>query len=165
MRTRRFVNDSGPARLSQDVASYADGYRASWSTADYAAQVRALESHDIAARFGGDMQRAARAAATAAFRLIWSPPRISETEVRELVHTAARALYDQDSLDAEAIARKAMQIASEICVYTNGNIVIDFRSDLVSTETEDGTYPVFKNDRCLISKNKKLKINIKFKMD
>ena len=32
---------------------------------------------------------------------------------------AARALYDQD-LDAEAIARRAMAIAAEICVYTNG---------------------------------------------
>ena len=72
MRTRRFVNDSGPARLSQDVASYADGYRASWSTADYAAQVRALESHDIAARFGGDMQRAARAV-KARMLVVWSP--------------------------------------------------------------------------------------------
>jgi ATP-dependent HslUV protease subunit HslV len=37
---------------------------------------------------------------------------------------AARALYDSD-LDAEAIARKAMQIASEICVYTNNNIVLE----------------------------------------
>ena len=31
---------------------------------------------------------------------------------------AARALLDQP-LDAEAIARKAMAIAAEICVYTN----------------------------------------------
>jgi ATP-dependent HslUV protease subunit HslV len=37
---------------------------------------------------------------------------------------AARALLDQP-LDAEAIARKAMTIASEICVYTNTNIVIE----------------------------------------
>src|SRR5690606_20317932 len=37
---------------------------------------------------------------------------------------AARALYDSD-LDAEAIARKAMQIAAEICVYTNANIVLE----------------------------------------
>ena len=36
----------------------------------------------------------------------------------------------------------------------DGNIIIDFRDDLVLTETEDGMYPVFKNDRCLISKNK-----------
>jgi ATP-dependent HslUV protease subunit HslV len=37
---------------------------------------------------------------------------------------AARALLDQD-LDAEAIARKAMAIAAEICVYTNTNIVVE----------------------------------------
>jgi len=72
MRTRRFVNDSGPARLDRDVASFAEGYRASWSTADYAAQLRALESHDVAARFGGDMQRAARAV-RARMLVVWSP--------------------------------------------------------------------------------------------
>lgn len=37
---------------------------------------------------------------------------------------AARALYDQP-LDAEAIVRKAMGIAAEICVYTNGNLTLD----------------------------------------
>ncbi len=37
---------------------------------------------------------------------------------------AARALYDQD-LSAEEIARKAMAIAADICVYTNGNLTIE----------------------------------------
>jgi ATP-dependent HslUV protease, peptidase subunit HslV len=37
---------------------------------------------------------------------------------------AARALIDGD-LDAEAIARKAMKIAAEICVYTNLNITLE----------------------------------------
>src|SRR3954471_16729813 len=37
---------------------------------------------------------------------------------------AARALVDYES-DAEAIARKAMQIASEVCVFTNGNLTIE----------------------------------------
>jgi ATP-dependent HslUV protease subunit HslV len=37
---------------------------------------------------------------------------------------AARALYDTD-LDAEAIARKAMAIAAEICVFTNANLVLE----------------------------------------
>lgn len=37
---------------------------------------------------------------------------------------AARALADTD-LDAETIARKAMAIAAEICVYTNGNLVVE----------------------------------------
>jgi ATP-dependent HslUV protease subunit HslV len=37
---------------------------------------------------------------------------------------AARALIDSD-LDAEAIARKAMSIAADICVYTNGNLTVE----------------------------------------
>jgi ATP-dependent HslUV protease subunit HslV len=37
---------------------------------------------------------------------------------------AARALADGD-LDAEAIARRAMEIAAEICVYTNNSVVIE----------------------------------------
>jgi ATP-dependent HslUV protease subunit HslV len=37
---------------------------------------------------------------------------------------AARALYDTD-MDAEAVARKAMAIAADICVYTNGNLVVE----------------------------------------
>jgi ATP-dependent HslUV protease subunit HslV len=37
---------------------------------------------------------------------------------------AARALYDYEP-DAEIIARKAMAIAAEICVYTNGNLIVE----------------------------------------
>ena len=37
---------------------------------------------------------------------------------------AGRALMDTD-LDAEAVARKAMAIASDICVYTNGNLTVE----------------------------------------
>jgi ATP-dependent HslUV protease subunit HslV len=37
---------------------------------------------------------------------------------------AARALMDSD-LPAEAIARKAMAIAADICVYTNGNLTVE----------------------------------------
>ena len=43
--------------------------------------------------------------------------------------SAARALVDLD-LDAEAIVRKAMKIAAEICVYTNENLTVE------SMETE-----------------------------
>lgn len=39
--------------------------------------------------------------------------------------SAARALIDLPDLDAETIARKAMKIAGDICVYTNHNIVIE----------------------------------------
>ncbi|WP_422023769.1 ATP-dependent protease subunit HslV [Pyruvatibacter mobilis] len=37
---------------------------------------------------------------------------------------AARGLSETD-LDAEEVARKAMKIASDICVYTNDNIVVE----------------------------------------
>jgi len=37
---------------------------------------------------------------------------------------AARALIDTDK-DAEEIARKAMQIAADICVYTNSNVIVE----------------------------------------
>jgi ATP-dependent HslUV protease subunit HslV len=37
---------------------------------------------------------------------------------------AARALMDQD-LDAETIARRAMAIAAEICVYTNTDVTVE----------------------------------------
>jgi ATP-dependent HslUV protease subunit HslV len=37
---------------------------------------------------------------------------------------AARALIDSD-LDAEAIARKAVEIAADICIYTNRNITLE----------------------------------------
>ena len=37
---------------------------------------------------------------------------------------AARALMDTDR-SAEEIARKAMEIAADICVYTNGNVVVE----------------------------------------
>lgn len=37
---------------------------------------------------------------------------------------AARALIDGPE-DAEAIARKAMAIAADICVYTNGNLTVE----------------------------------------
>lgn len=38
---------------------------------------------------------------------------------------AARALLDVDGMDAEKIARKAMAIAADICVYTNQNVVLE----------------------------------------
>ncbi|MCW8845973.1 MAG: ATP-dependent protease subunit HslV [Gammaproteobacteria bacterium] len=38
---------------------------------------------------------------------------------------AARALVQNTELDARTIAEKAMNIAAEICVYTNKNIIIE----------------------------------------
>ena len=37
---------------------------------------------------------------------------------------AARALADYED-DAEVIARKAMQVAADICVFTNGNVTLE----------------------------------------
>ena len=37
---------------------------------------------------------------------------------------AARGLIESD-LDAEAVARRAMAIAADICVYTNGNLTVE----------------------------------------
>ena len=39
--------------------------------------------------------------------------------------SAARALIDIEGLDAEAIARKSMKIAAQICVYTNENVTVE----------------------------------------
>jgi ATP-dependent HslUV protease subunit HslV len=38
---------------------------------------------------------------------------------------AARALIEIDGLDAETVARRAMAIASQICVYTNDKITLE----------------------------------------
>ena len=38
---------------------------------------------------------------------------------------AARALVDVAELDAETVARRAMKIAADICIYTNENVVIE----------------------------------------
>ena len=38
---------------------------------------------------------------------------------------AARALVDRDDMDAEAIARRAMTIAADLCVYTNAEITLE----------------------------------------
>jgi ATP-dependent HslUV protease subunit HslV len=39
--------------------------------------------------------------------------------------SAARALIDIEDMDAEAIARKSMGIAADICVYTNGSLTVE----------------------------------------
>ena len=39
--------------------------------------------------------------------------------------SAARALVDQEKLSAEDVAKKAMGIAAEICIYTNSNLTIE----------------------------------------
>jgi len=50
---------------------------------------------------------------------------------------AALACMDNEKLDAEAVARRAMKIAGDICVYTNHNILV---------EVIDPSKPVVKAD-------------------
>jgi ATP-dependent HslUV protease subunit HslV len=38
---------------------------------------------------------------------------------------AARALIDVPGMEAEAIAKKAMAIAADICIYTNDKVIIE----------------------------------------
>ena len=47
---------------------------------------------------------------------------------------AARALIDRDDMDAEAIAKRSLEIAAEICVYTNDNFIVE---TLEASDTED----------------------------
>lgn len=39
--------------------------------------------------------------------------------------SAARALIDIDGIEAEQVAKKAMSIAADICVYTNRNVILE----------------------------------------
>jgi len=43
----------------------------------------------------------------------------------DFARAAAVALYEETSLDAEAIVRRAMAIAASICVYTNDSLTIE----------------------------------------
>ena len=38
---------------------------------------------------------------------------------------AAKALKENTELSAREIAKKSLEIASEICVFTNGNIIVE----------------------------------------
>ena len=38
---------------------------------------------------------------------------------------AARALADREDMDAEAIARRAMAIAANLCIYTNDEVTVE----------------------------------------
>ena len=42
----------------------------------------------------------------------------------KFAESAARALLHHTELDAETIARHAMAIAADICIYTNGNLTV-----------------------------------------
>ncbi len=50
---------------------------------------------------------------------------MSQIGRQTLFLAAARALMSVDGLSAEEIARRAMKIAAEICVYTNNSVIVE----------------------------------------
>jgi ATP-dependent HslUV protease, peptidase subunit HslV len=42
-----------------------------------------------------------------------------------LCAAAAKALLDREDMDAEEVAKRAMHIAADLCVYTNHEFVIE----------------------------------------
>jgi len=50
---------------------------------------------------------------------------------------AARALQDIPELSAEDVAKKAMEIASDMCVYTNKSFVVEIMESTANKSTED----------------------------
>jgi ATP-dependent HslUV protease subunit HslV len=50
---------------------------------------------------------------------------------------AARAQMDNPDLSAEDVAKKAMKIASEMCIYTNDNFLIESLAMEEEKETKD----------------------------
>ena len=49
---------------------------------------------------------------------------------------AARALIRYSDLDASEIAKEAMKIAADICIYTNNNVTIE---EIDTTEEEENS--------------------------
>ncbi|MEE2690315.1 MAG: ATP-dependent protease subunit HslV [Pseudomonadota bacterium] len=47
----------------------------------------------------------------------------------DFARAAARALYDETELSAEAIVKKAMAVAASICVYTNASLTLETLKD------------------------------------
>lgn len=47
------------------------------------------------------------------------------------------ALVDMDGMEAEDVARKAMRIAGDMCVYTNHNLTVEIL-DPAEKKTETG---------------------------
>jgi len=59
LRTPRGVNEAGPKSVASDIREFAATFRQKWNLEDYASQLRAARRHDVAARFGGNLSRAA----------------------------------------------------------------------------------------------------------
>jgi homoserine O-acetyltransferase len=59
LRTPRAVNKDGAAAADAEVARSTKALSANWRLEDFATQLRAARRHDVAAKFGGDLARAA----------------------------------------------------------------------------------------------------------
>jgi homoserine O-acetyltransferase len=59
LRTPRAVNKDGVTAAAADVGRSTKALSASWTLDDFATQVRAAQRQDVAAKFGGDLARAA----------------------------------------------------------------------------------------------------------
>jgi homoserine acetyltransferase len=59
LRTPRAVNKDGVTATAADVARSGKELSTNWSLEDFASQVRAAQGQDVAAKFGGDLARAA----------------------------------------------------------------------------------------------------------
>ncbi len=46
---------------------------------------------------------------------------------------AARAIIDENRYTAEQVARKAMKIAADICIYTNHNVSVEILEDIAKS--------------------------------
>lgn len=56
--------------------------------------------------------------------------------------SAAKALYHNTELSAEKIARKSLEIAASICVYTNDNITIERLQSAEKAQSDEAASPV-----------------------
>jgi ATP-dependent HslUV protease subunit HslV len=52
------------------------------------------------------------------------------------ITAAARALLDFPDLSAEEVAKKAMDIASDMCIYTNKEFLIECLDEVEETKEE-----------------------------
>jgi len=67
------------------------------------------------------------------------------------IYTMAQSIADVDFISPFHSEVAAIQKDGQWAFMNmEGDLVIDFRTDLVSTTTEDGDYPMFNNNRCPI---------------
>ena len=66
---------------------------------------------------------------------------------------SARALYDNTSMTAEEIVKKSMEIAGNMCIYTNHNLSIE---KIVLKDEKKAEKKTLKKDNKSIIKNKKV---------